>query len=297
MTDIPMIFSQKRLLLKKKRIAKTYSDYDFFHQALLEDTFERLRFLNRDFSDIAFIDCPSFTLQKAGSQEFFKEKKTETIYHIGRYREIHPISDNLSFIENEFIPLAPKTMDAVIAPLSLHNMNDILGMFIQIEQSLKPDGIFIAHFMGDNLIQQLRKIFAEVELTITNQYHPRIHPVIAIKEVGNLLSRAGFSLPVADSSIFPVSYKNIMSLFYDLRFMGETNILCDGHSPLRRDVLHSIVRELQALYQKSNGKYHFDVDIITITGRSPSEAQQKPLKRGSAKTHLSRILGDKTPLA
>lgn len=290
MTDIPMIFSGTRLLLKKARASKTTSDYDFFHVALLEDTFERLLFLSRDFSDIAFIDCPSLTLSKAGSDHFFKEKNTTHIYHIGRYKEIHPISDNLCLIENDLIPLAPQSMDAIIAPLSLHNINDIPGILTQIRQCLRPDGVFIAHFMGDILIRQLRSIFAEAELNITNHYHPRIHPVIDIKEVGNLLSRAGFSLPVADSIIFPVSYRNIMTLFHDLRCMGETNILCDGHSPLRRDVLSNILRELQNLYQKPDGKYHFDVDIITITGRCPSEAQQKPLKRGSGQTHLSRVL-------
>ena len=46
-----------------------------------------------------------------------------------------------------------------------------------------------------------------------------------LRDLGGLLQRAGFALPVADSLNVPVSYAHAFDLIRDLRAMGETNAL------------------------------------------------------------------------
>ena len=116
--------------------------------------------------------------------------------------------------------------------------------------------------------------------------HTRIHPALDIRMMGDLLMRAGFTLPVSDVSVFPIVYNKIMSLFKDLKSMGERRGLSSMTAPIRRDVFNNVLERLQTDLMAQDKKYHLDVDIITIIGRSPSDLQQQPLARGSAKIGL-----------
>jgi hypothetical protein len=135
----------------------------------------------------------------------------------------------------------------------------------------------------------LKNAVAQAELELTNACENRFYPIIDIRTIGGLLQRAGFALPVADTEDYHVHYKNLENIFMDIRGMGESNCMVHYPTPLKKAVYLSILDNLK----KSVPTHRFAIDILTITGRSPSDAQQKPLKAGSAQISLSKILYSK----
>ena len=219
-------------------------------------------------------------------------KRKKNITHIDHYSYLPEAcyqGQKVMSLSSENFNFPKEQYDLVLAPLSLHIMNDVPGVFRQILQSLKSDGVFLANVIGENILYQFHKAFTEAELDMTERAISRIHPAVDVRMIGDLLSRAGFTLPVSDIDHFPISYSNIMRVFSDLRMMGETSIMSNIAPFLRRDVFGRVLETLSQNHMKE-GKYHFDIDIITMMGRSPSEKQQKPLQPGSAQKPLGEAL-------
>ena len=78
---------------------------------------------------------------------------------------------------------------------------------------------------GGETLRELRNSLSHAEITLRGGASPRVFPFADIPQVGGLLQRAGFALPVVDSDILSVSYDNIFDLMRDVRCMGESNIL------------------------------------------------------------------------
>lgn len=289
MTDIPQIFDFQRLMIHKQRAKEYYMQDGFFHIMLLKDMLDRLTFILNDFENVALVNCPPFLWEQAGGPDFEKKKNIKKIDHYSYLPKALYGACHVKHISSEDFDFPAQKYDLVLAPLSLHVINDVPGVFTQIFNSMKADGVFLANVVGENILYQFHKAFTEAELDITGRAISRIHPAVDVRMIGDLLSRAGFTLPVADIDYFPVSYQNIMRVFSDIRAMGETSLLKNIVPFLRRDVFAKVLENLSETHFK-DGKFHFDIDIITMMGRSPSDKQQKPLKPGSAQKPLGDAL-------
>lgn len=256
----------------KKRVQKNFKQHDFLHKEIFLNHLERLSMILQDMPHITLIDVPEYFMQLPEAEAFLKHKKTTQIQHITRNSDI--------------LPETLKNQNAIIALMTCHSINDLVGYLIQIKNALIEDGVFVGSFIGDQIISLLRNCFANAELDIRQGYEKRFHPTIDIKDLGGLLQRAGFSLPVADTENYKVRYKNLENLIADIRGTGESNSLAAHISPLTKTIYHQALENI-----KTTSKDHlFDIDIITATGRAPSQAQQKPLKPGSAQVSLTKIL-------
>lgn len=192
----------------------------------------------------------------------------------------------------EAVPFSPETFDLVTSALSLHAVNDLPGALIQIRQVLRPNGLFVGALFGGETLTELRQSFAEAELEILGGISPRVAPFADVRDLGGLLQRAGFALPVSDFERTVVRYGEPVKLFTDLRMMGETNVLAErAKHPLRRAVLEAALRSYREKYSDSDGRVRATFDIIYLTGWAPHESQLKPLRPGSAKTRLADALG------
>ena len=269
---IPIIFNLERRLNFKKRAKKKLTEHDFLHKEIFLNHLERLSMILQDMPNITFIDVPNYFFDFPEVIAFLKLKQTTQINKITRDTEILPKN-----IHNQ---------NAIIALLSCHTINDLIGYFIQIKNALQADGVFIASFTGENSVTILKNAFANAELDLHNTYENRFHPVIDIRTLGGLLQRAGFTIPVADSEDYKIHYKNLTTIIADIRGIGESNCLADLPKPLKKSVYQQALINLD----KSTPDHIFNIDIITITGRSPSEAQQKPLKPGSGQISLGSVL-------
>ena len=191
--------------------------------------------------------------------------------------------------DEETLPFAPESFDLVVSPLSLHAVNDLPGALAQVRGVLKPDGLFLAALFGGATLFELREALAEGEIDVLGGASPRVSPFADIRDLGGLLQRAGFALPVADSEKTVVRYRAFATLVEDLRALGETNALADrSKRPLRRDVLASTLSSYSA--RASEGHLPLTFEVIYLTAWAPHQNQPKPLRPGSAKVRLAQAL-------
>jgi len=194
-------------------------------------------------------------------------------------------------LDEEQLPFADASLDLIMSPWGLHHVNDLPGTLVQIKRALKPDGLFLAALPGSQTLTPLRQAFVQAETEICGGAAPHIHPFADLRDLGGLLQRAGFALPVADADMVRVRYGSPFSLLADLRGMGENNILTQrAKQPLRRDVLMRAM-EIFAQDTAQDGKSLAEFEICYLAGWVPHESQQQPLRPGTARTRLADALG------
>lgn len=195
--------------------------------------------------------------------------------------------------DDELLPFGNATLDLVVSALSLQWANDLPGALIQIRNALKPDGLFLGALIGGETLHELRDVLLSAESEISGGASPRVAPFADTREMGGLLQRAGFALPVADQDRFTVRYDTLFDLMKDLRAMGATSVLnarAQGRSATRSLFLRAAELYAQR-YADPDGRIRATFQIISISGWAPHESQQKPLAPGSAKVRLADALG------
>lgn len=194
--------------------------------------------------------------------------------------------------DDETLSLEPQSHDLIIHAMSLHWANDIVGQLVQCRRALRPDGLFMGTFLGGQTLHELRSAMAEAEVAITGGLSPRIAPMGEVRDLGGLLQRAGFALPVADVTTLTVSYQNLLHLMHDLRGMGESNALSARQKTFTSPRLFQKAAEVyEQTFGTADGRITATFDLITLTGWSPSSDQQQPLRPGSASERLANALG------
>jgi SAM-dependent methyltransferase len=188
---------------------------------------------------------------------------------------------------NEELPLAPQSLDLALSALSLQFANDLPGVLAQIRRALRPDGLLLAALMGGDTLTELRQSFAAAEAEIESGVSPRVAPFADLRDVGGLLQRAGFALPVTDVDRVVVRYGSAFGLMQDLRRMGATNSLVERRRvPTRRATLLRMADIYRERFADADGRIRATFDVIWLSGWAPHESQQKRLQPGSARASL-----------
>jgi SAM-dependent methyltransferase len=195
----------------------------------------------------------------------------------------------------EDVPLEPDSVNLVLSPLSLHLVNDMPGTLIRIRRALKPDGLLLAAIPGSGTLQEMRDVLLSAEAELTGGASPRVIPFADVRDVGALLQRAGFSLPVVDAETYTVRYDSLFPLMRDLRAMGMANPLAGrSRMPVTRRFFVRAAELYAERYSDPDGRIRATFSIIYASGWAPHESQQKPLKPGSAKMRLADALRRET---
>jgi len=194
--------------------------------------------------------------------------------------------------DEEALPFADAVLDLVVSVLTLQFVNDLPGTLIQVRRALKPDGLFLAALVGGESLTELRSSFAAAESEIEGGVSPHVAPFADVREIGGLLQRAGFALPVVDIDRLVVRYDSVFALMHDLRAMGATNALRERRRmPLRRSTLARMAEIYAERYADADGRVRATFEVIWLSAWAPHESQQKPLKPGSAAQRLADALG------
>jgi len=184
--------------------------------------------------------------------------------------------------------LAKRREGLATAQRAYHELN------LRAFKCLKPDGLLLAALIGGSTLSELREAFSQAELDVEGGVSPRVAPFADVRDMGGLLQRAGFALPVADSDTLTVRYDNAFALMADLRAMGATNVMAQRRKAFtRRTTMIRMAEIYQQRFSDPDGRIRATFEIIWISGWAPHEGQQKPLKPGSAKTRLADALGVK----
>ena len=186
--------------------------------------------------------------------------------------------------DEEALPFGDASLDLVVSALALQFVNDLPGTLVQIRRALKPDGLFLAALLGGDTLTELRQSFAAAESEIEGGVSPRVAPFADVRELGALLQRAGFALPVTDVDRLTVRYASPFALMHDLRRMGATNALPSAAA--RRSGARRLLRMAEIYAERfadPDGRMRATFEIVWLSGWAPHESQQQPLKPGSAK--------------
>ena len=238
----------------------------FLHQTAADELKDRLEMVNKSFKDVAII---------TGFPDFWQKAFPQATCRA----------------DDEVLDLSEAGFDLILHAMALHWANDPVGQLIQVRRALRPDGLLLAVFMGGETLHELRASLAEAEAEISGGLSPRIAPMGEIRDLGALLQRAGFALPVADSISLNVSYKSPRHLMHDLRAMGEANALMGRPRRMTRRALITRAEEIYCQAFNDAGRVNATFELIILTGWSPDDSQPKPLRPGSATTRLAQALG------
>lgn len=256
----------------------------FLLERVAEDMAERLSSVLREFEVAADIGTPTDAIRRALS------------HRVPAIVAVRPSADDavapIVIADEETLPLADRTLDLAVSGLALQFVNDLPGTLVQIRRALKPDGLFLAAMIGGDSLSELRTAFALAEAEMEGGASPRVMPFADLRDLGALLQRAGFALPVTDVERVTVRYATAFDLMRDLRAMGATNILTERqHRPLRRATLIRMAEVYAEQFSDADGRVRATFEIIWLSGWAPHESQQQPLQPGSAKTRLADALG------
>jgi SAM-dependent methyltransferase len=191
----------------------------------------------------------------------------------------------------EKLPFTPESLDLIVSALALQFVNDLPGVLAQIRRALKPDGLLLAAMIGGDSLIELRQAFAAAEAECEGGVSPRVAPFADLRDIGALLQRAGFALPVTDVDRVVVRYGNAFALMQDLRRMGAANVLIERRrTPSRRATLLRMAEIYAERFADADGRIRATFDIIWLSGWAPHASQQQPLKPGSAKASLAEAV-------
>lgn len=278
-----IIFDRQLIRKLRTRAQPKLNNHGFLIDWARDQLLSRMDFINREFK----------TALQIGSRTDLNAKLIKGNCDLFVSDCIKPNHKNYPSIlcEEDFLPFAENSFDLVISPLNLHTVNDLPGALSQIKTCLKPDGLFLAAMLGGETLYELRDVMTKAEMEITNGLHPRVAPFADMPEMGSLMQRAGFNLPVIDSEIVTVTYDNIFKLMHDLRYMGESNALLERSKSMNnRTLLMKAAEIYQDLYSEDDGRIKATFEIIFLAGWKPHQSQQKPLKPGSAQNRLADAL-------
>jgi SAM-dependent methyltransferase len=188
--------------------------------------------------------------------------------------------------------------DLITSVLGLHLTNDLPGALVQIRQLLSPDGVFAAALFGGLTLQELRNALTSAESAVSGGASPRVAPFADVREVGNLLQRTGFALPVADAERTTVLYRSFDRLIGDLRTNAQTSALVSrSRHPISRRARDEAIAHYQRHFAEPDGRLRATFEVIYVIAFAPAENQPKPLRPGSATHRLAEALGaQETPL-
>lgn len=299
MAAAPQIFDRKLLRTRRDRIAQevakesakgtaTANIPDFLLERVAEDFAERLAIVRRDFPVAASL----------GAYHGLLAGRLRTLPTIGKIIDVEPslpsllrASDLKVVADDEALPFAENSLDLVVSGLSLQLVNDLPGALIQINRALKPDGLFLGAILGGETLKELREAWILAEDELLGGASPRVAPFADVRELGGLLQRAGFALPVADNDVIEVTYSSPLALMQEIKAMAASNMLVERRrTPVTRGLLLRAAEIYQQRFGLAGGRVPATFEIVTLTGWVPHESQQKPLQPGSAQVSLTEIL-------
>ncbi|WP_417466125.1 methyltransferase domain-containing protein [Kordiimonas sp.] len=263
-TQSPRLFDMQAVARNTLRGLRMGSSYDFLRREVADRMEDRLLDINRQFDVVLDIGAR------------FGKRSAE---------EVALPNDN------DVLDAEPNCFDLVVSNLSMHWVNDLPGLMVQARHALKPDGLFMASLLGGDTLYELRHALIAAESELLGGANARVIPFADVRDLGSLLQRAGFALPVTDMDTITVTYEHPLKLMHELRGMGEANALVSrSRQFLRRDVLMRACEIYTEKYAFEDGRIPATFQVMYMTGWHPHESQQKPLKPGSGKVNLADAL-------
>jgi NADH dehydrogenase [ubiquinone] 1 alpha subcomplex assembly factor 5 len=289
------IFDRSLLVRRRNRVAAGAASHDFLLARVAEDLAERLSAINRRFPVVLDLGAHhgliGRRLRRLPGVEMVID--AEAAPHL-----LAQCQGPRVRADEEALPFRDQSLDLVVSGLSLQLVNDLPGVLVQIRRALKSDGLLLAALLGGNTLFELRTALLAAEEEMEGGASPRVAPFADVQDLGALLQRAKFALPVVDADTVTATYPDAVAVMREVRAMGGANPLrARRRTPLRRATLQRTLEIYRQRFGLPDGRVPATFEILTLTGWAPHESQQKPLQPGTAAMRLADALGTAEHLA
>jgi SAM-dependent methyltransferase len=269
------IFDRQRRRRRRDRAARRFGEHAFVRELMLEAIAERLSSVKRTFGDVLDVGCADGSLLLPDARIARTDPGLRFAAAAGGVQA-----------DEDRLPFADASFDLAVAAGTLDTVNDLPGALTLIRRTLRPDGLFLGAFLGAGTLGTLRSLMREAE---ADRPAARFHPLVEVRSAGDLLVRAGFALPVADTETLTVRYASLARLLGDVRGMAGGSLLAEA-APFPRAALARLA-EAFAARADADGRVAERFEIVVLTGWAPSPDQPQPARRGSGTASLAAALG------
>ncbi|EEZ98317.1 arginine-hydroxylase NDUFAF5, mitochondrial [Tribolium castaneum] len=292
------VFDRNTKSLQRERAASAQDAnlYDYLKDEIGYRLADRVFDIKRKFKLAADIGCSRGYVSKHISPKCIEELILCDMnrFNLDSVQVQEGIKVRKQVLDEEHIEFEPNSLDLVISSLSLHWVNDLPNAFKQILKSLKEDGVLLAAVFGGDTLYELRSSLQLAELERRGGISPHISPFTEVRDIGNLLTRAGFTMLTIDTDEIVVNYPTLFELMWDLKGMAESNAAINRSLHLHRETQFAAAAIYQQLYGKTDpetGKTTIPAtfQIINMLGWKPHPKQPKPLERGSGEVSLKDL--------
>lgn len=284
MSETYSIFDRRRLRSRRARAAEALPEAGFLHEEVRARLLERLSDINREFDSALALGWDRRIAEPVpAKQVVFADLAAERLPKDGAPALV---------ADEEWLPFKDDSFALVMSNLTLHWVNDLPGCLIQINRSLKPDGLFLGAMFGGETLHELRSCLLDAEIEISGGAHPRVSPMAELRDLGGLLQRADFAMPVVDADRLTVTYGDPLALMRELKAMGEANLLLERQRGFTRRRIFLRAAELYAeRFAGPDGRIPASFEVMFMTGWAPGPGQPRPKRPGSATARLADALG------
>jgi SAM-dependent methyltransferase len=266
--------------LRRDRAAPRFAEYSFVRDAIVEGLLDRLDLVKRDFAHALDLGTTDGSLARA-----LRDRGVDVVASDAGAR----FAANGVQCDEDRLPFPPESFDLIVSAGVLDSVNDLPGALIQCRRALKPDGLFLAGFIGGGSLPFLKRALLDADEAADGGIPQRVHPSVDVRAAGDLLARAGFVLTVADTEPLDVGYGDPFRLMTDLRGMAATNLLAGQTLPLTRGRLAHLAQSF-ADAAGPDGRLRERFELMFMTGWAPGPDQPQPARRGSATASLAAAL-------
>lgn len=251
------LFDRPLRALRRDRAARIGPDLFLFDRAF-DECLDRLRDFARPFERALLIGCPSPTWQTK-LREFSGDVDVRDPGHLFATR-----AGGVQIEEDRF-DFGEAIYDLCLAIGTLDTVNDLPIALGLLHRALRPNSPLIGAIAGGNSLPALRASLIEAG-RVEGRVVARTHPRIEAPTLAQLLSAAGFVMPVVDVDRLSLRYSSMTDLVRDLRRMGATSALAERARPLSRRAALQAGVEFERL--GIDGRTEEQVEILHFLGWS-----------------------------
>lgn len=273
------IFDRSRRRRFRDRAFARTGGMDFIGEIMAEEVLDRLSLVKRDFKKCLLVGQAGHALRDALEKQGIGTVAADAGFKAAR------LAGGVQCDEDR-LPFADHSFDLILNIGALDSVNDLPGALVLARRILKPDGLFLAAFIGAESFTTLKSLLMQAE---GDRVSLHIHPQIDIRTAGDLMARAGFALPVVDSDGLRLRYSAFDKLVSDIRDIGGGNILKDQVRPVPRHVYRQAKHDFTQRAD-GDGKTTEQIELIYLSGWAPHPDQPVPARRGSGKVSLKDAL-------
>jgi SAM-dependent methyltransferase len=257
MSSPPALFDRALRRVRRDRLARDGSDE--LETLIADDLCDRLESVQRNFASALVVNTGRGTMAARLRAQGLNVRETD-------HGPAFASATGALRCDEDRLPRDLGRFDLVVAPTGFDTVDDLPGALIAARLALNPGGMFLGCMIGAPSLPTLRQMANRADAAAGIAV-ARLHPQVDVRAAGDLLVRAGFMLPVADSLPLDLSYASVDRLIADLRQFGGSNAMADRH-PATRDWYRQL-REAFGDASGAHGRTTETVTLVIMTGWSP----------------------------